>query len=489
MSDAATNHQPRIFISYSHDSPAHCDRVLAFAQQLRVHGIDAELDQFHQNELQYWPAWCAQQLRPEVSNFVLCVCTPEYKRRIDNQVNADVGKGVFWEGRLIYSQIYNAKGNQRFVPVLIAPWMDDCIPEPLDGYTQFRLKTFQLRDGDVDYENLYRLLTNQPRVTPKPVGKIVKLLRRVGEMVSFSMRGLSLERSGSLNVPERKTDFMLLIEKIHQIHQKVGQIEQQTRETHEVAGETRRDIGTILENTSAILDSLRGKEPPVSTAERPHNLPPWMAPEIFIGRDKELRELCDGLCAKECQPLAIVQPQVVKGGGGIGKTRLAIQAAWVVYVEGKCDMAFYLPASTPRELDTGLAALAEASLLALYENSQPPTKLDARCRDVVAALRAKSGRWILLLDAADSPEARDAVNALLKELGGKRIMITSRREDWPVGTVHKLPLDVFTPDEAEACLRSRYWKPEPSAGELSGFSVWRMNSIAFLWRWHLPQAT
>ena len=51
---------PRVFISYSHDSREHCDRVIALAQQLRRDGIDAELDQFHQDELLHWPRWCAR---------------------------------------------------------------------------------------------------------------------------------------------------------------------------------------------------------------------------------------------------------------------------------------------------------------------------------------------------------------------------------------------------------------------------------------------
>ena len=32
---------PRVFISYSHDSPEHCHQVLSLAQQLRRDGIDA----------------------------------------------------------------------------------------------------------------------------------------------------------------------------------------------------------------------------------------------------------------------------------------------------------------------------------------------------------------------------------------------------------------------------------------------------------------
>lgn len=96
MSDNDATHPPRVFISYSHDSPQHCDRVLALAQQLRRDGIDIELDQYHQQELVHWPHWCEEQLRPENSDFVLCVCTEEYKRRVEGRVAADVGKGVYW---------------------------------------------------------------------------------------------------------------------------------------------------------------------------------------------------------------------------------------------------------------------------------------------------------------------------------------------------------------------------------------------------------
>lgn len=69
---------PRVFISYSHDSRAHCDAVLALAQQLRCDGIAAELDQFHQEELLHWPRWCEERMRPECTDFVLCVCSGVY---------------------------------------------------------------------------------------------------------------------------------------------------------------------------------------------------------------------------------------------------------------------------------------------------------------------------------------------------------------------------------------------------------------------------
>ena len=146
---------PRVFISYSHGSPQHNDRVLALAQQLRLDGVVSELDQFHKDDkLIEWPQWCEEQLRPEKSQYVLCVCTAEYKLRIENRVPADIGKGTLWEGRLIYNYLYKNKENSRLVPVLLAPDGEDCLPIVLQGENHFRLTTFKLDGGDPDYQEM-----------------------------------------------------------------------------------------------------------------------------------------------------------------------------------------------------------------------------------------------------------------------------------------------------------------------------------------------
>ena len=88
---------------------------------------------------------------------------------------------------------------------------------------------------------------------------------------------------------------------------------------------------------------------------------------------------------------------------------------------------------------------------------------------MINALREKAGRWVILLDAADSQDARIAANRLLTELAGGGFLITSRRHDWPKGTVNTVELDLFTPAESRDCLRSRYWKKDPTAQELSDF--------------------
>jgi tetratricopeptide (TPR) repeat protein len=128
-------------------------------------------------------------------------------------------------------------------------------------------------------------------------------------------------------------------------------------------------------------------------------------------------------------------------------------------------MAFFVSADTPSMLDTKLADLAGESFLNLHKDAASPGELDVKKEEVIKtdkekvinALRAQRGRWVLVLDNADSNEARDAVNQLLDDLAGGRFLVTSRRENWPTATVRKLRLDFFNPSEAVSCLRSRYW--------------------------------
>ena len=163
----------KVFISYSHDSPEHSERVLALSNRLRARGVDAELDRYHERPPQGWPLWCDEQLRPETSSFVLIICTPSYRARVENRVGANEGRGVYWEGAILYNYLYNAKGNSRFIPVLLDGAPEAAIPLPLDGHTRYRIRAFEFNDPD--FQALYRELTDQP-ATPKPtLGDVIKL--------------------------------------------------------------------------------------------------------------------------------------------------------------------------------------------------------------------------------------------------------------------------------------------------------------------------
>ncbi|MCH8806059.1 MAG: toll/interleukin-1 receptor domain-containing protein [Planctomycetes bacterium] len=161
---------PRVFISYSHDSPAHSGRVLALARALRADGIDVELDQFHTDEIVDWPKWCNEQISREHSDFVLCICTAEYKRRIEGNVPPEKGKGVYWEGALLDDDVYDEKGNGRIIPVFFDDEPENAIPRFLRGWTHCRLRDFALTDPG--YEHVIRILTGQARVEKNPLGTV-----------------------------------------------------------------------------------------------------------------------------------------------------------------------------------------------------------------------------------------------------------------------------------------------------------------------------
>lgn len=74
---------PKVFISYSHDSPEHKDRVLHLSDRLRADGIDCNIDQYETSPPEGWPRWMVNQI--EEADFVLVVCTETYERRF-NQV-------------------------------------------------------------------------------------------------------------------------------------------------------------------------------------------------------------------------------------------------------------------------------------------------------------------------------------------------------------------------------------------------------------------
>lgn len=162
---------PRVFISYSQESEAHKARVLALAQALRGNGMDVELDQFHSERIVDWPRWCRAQLKN--ADFVLCICTSEYRARVEGDVPADRGQGVHWEGALLDDEFYAGKGNDRVIPILLDTAPESGIPDFMRGWTRCRLTTFDL--AEAGYQQLYRILTGQPSVVPAPLGPIVEL--------------------------------------------------------------------------------------------------------------------------------------------------------------------------------------------------------------------------------------------------------------------------------------------------------------------------
>ena len=68
---------------------------------------------------------------------MLLICTETYRNRVENRVPADEGRGVYWEGGIVYNYIYKAKANEQFLPVLFGDESDESVPIPCNALRSF----------------------------------------------------------------------------------------------------------------------------------------------------------------------------------------------------------------------------------------------------------------------------------------------------------------------------------------------------------------
>ncbi|HSO75063.1 MAG TPA: SEFIR domain-containing protein, partial [Blastocatellia bacterium] len=169
----------RVFISYSHDSEAHREKVLGLSERLRADGIETLLDQYlNGSPEQGWPRWMLDQL--DAATFVLVICTETYYRRFRGHEASGKGKGVDWEGALITQEIYDSRSHTlKFVPVFLTSVAEEHIPEPLRPHTHYALTS---QDA---YQRLYDFLLRQAGVEPGSVGSLKAKPRRKGVALNF----------------------------------------------------------------------------------------------------------------------------------------------------------------------------------------------------------------------------------------------------------------------------------------------------------------
>jgi hypothetical protein len=162
MSSQTTN-SPKIFTSYSWDSPEHIDRVLALSDRLRADGIDCSLDQYEVSPPEGWPRWMENQV--DWAEFVLVICTEQYYQRFRGRDSQS--RGVTWEGAIITQDLYDAQvKNTKFIPIVFSPLDSDHIPRILRPFTRYFLNT------EEGYIQLYRHLTNQPSILKPELGNL-----------------------------------------------------------------------------------------------------------------------------------------------------------------------------------------------------------------------------------------------------------------------------------------------------------------------------
>jgi len=105
------NTAPKVFVSYSHDSPEHKHWVAGVATHLRQNGVDAVLDQWDLQPGKDVPLFMEEQLGE--CDFALLICTERYVEK----ANSGTG-GVGYEKMIVSAEMIKDIDVGKFIPLI-----------------------------------------------------------------------------------------------------------------------------------------------------------------------------------------------------------------------------------------------------------------------------------------------------------------------------------------------------------------------------------
>ena len=114
---------PKVFISYSHDSPEHKQWVSKLAVKLRRDGVDVILDQWNLGPDNDVTQFMEHGIKN--SDRVLVICTDSYVRK------ANIGEVGFGDDELmiVTRRIVENKGINKFIPIVRQTLWEDKTPD------------------------------------------------------------------------------------------------------------------------------------------------------------------------------------------------------------------------------------------------------------------------------------------------------------------------------------------------------------------------
>jgi hypothetical protein len=153
---------PKVFISYSHDSPAHKKWVGELASKLVKNGIDVILDQWDLGLGDDVPKFMEKSVA--AADRVLMICTETYVRKTDE------GKGgVGYEAMIVTGELVRDLGTSKFIPVIRQKDIDIVLPKSVS--TRFYINLSDNQNFDEQMELLLRELHQEPASRKPPLGK------------------------------------------------------------------------------------------------------------------------------------------------------------------------------------------------------------------------------------------------------------------------------------------------------------------------------
>ena len=135
------------FVSYSWDDDQHREWVAELATKLRGDGVESILDHWHAVPGDQLPSFMEREIRG--NDFVLIVCTPNYRLRSDGRQG-----GVGYEGDIMTAEVHTKQNHRKFIPILARGTWEDSAPSWLRGKYYVDLST-----SDRYQENYMDLIT------------------------------------------------------------------------------------------------------------------------------------------------------------------------------------------------------------------------------------------------------------------------------------------------------------------------------------------
>ncbi|MBM7845930.1 tetratricopeptide repeat protein [Herpetosiphon giganteus] len=195
----------------------------------------------------------------------------------------------------------------------------------------------------------------------------------------------------------------------------------------------------LVPHALAVLAELPLHQIPLPRADLPQtSRVPFEAIRSFVGREPELKALAAAV--GNAEP-AVVIPAVASGLGGIGKTSLMTEFVYRYgwYFRGG---VFWLNCADPSQMASQIAACA--SVLEIDTRDMP---LDEQVQRVVVAWQSPMPRLLIF----DNCEDYMILEQWKPTVGGCRVLVTARSDQWP--TLTQIRLGVLSPAESRALLQ------------------------------------
>ncbi len=153
--------EPKVFVSYSHDSEPHKSWVLRLATDLRAAGIDATLDQWDLAAGQDIVAFMTNGI--STADRVILVCSSQYVQKAESGTG-----GVGFERLIVTAELVQTIDTKKFLPVLRGNSSSSKTPNFLGPrlYIDFTVDT----DYAAKLEQLIREIHGTPSTSKPPLG-------------------------------------------------------------------------------------------------------------------------------------------------------------------------------------------------------------------------------------------------------------------------------------------------------------------------------